>query len=195
MPTSASCPPSCDVFESRAEHAHVVAVGPLHRPADRDADRIGGDRTTSIRAWPGPRGSCPFLSRSSWGFVHRPVDGHLAHVETDDLVVATDCLVGDGVEDSGTDPLVASFPSGGVRDHPCRQVLGVLPRTARDETDKHHLETGPVRLDAATVATPGGGPHSGPGPGARWPPRGSIYHFVGLNAGAIDEKYLALGRW
>src|ERR1019366_3773928 len=50
------------------------------------------------------------LLPTSWGFVQGTVDGDLAHIESDDLVVVRERLSGDGVEDPGFNPLVAPGP-------------------------------------------------------------------------------------
>ncbi len=84
--------------------------------------------------------------------MQRTVDGDIAEIEPDDPVVAADRLLGDGVEDAGGDPLVASLAHGGVRHPVPAEALGVLPRAARRQPHEDHLEAVPVRRAGPVTA-------------------------------------------
>jgi len=77
--------------------------------------------------------------------VQRPVDSDVGQVEPDDPVIGLRRLLGDGVEDAGGEPLVASLTHRGVRHLVAAQPLGVLPRASRRQPHEHHLEAIPVR--------------------------------------------------
>ncbi len=83
--------------------------------------------------------------------MQRLVERDVGEVEPDDPVIRAHRLLGDGVEDAGREPLVASLAHGGVGDLVGAKAFRVFPRTARGEPHEHHLEAVPVRR-AGTVA-------------------------------------------
>lgn len=117
----------------------VVAVGSVDGPADGDALGVGEDLLLPSELGPISR----ILARSftsSWAFVQTPVDRHLGEVQADELVVSSDGLRRDGVEDSSALSFIAAGPHGGVGDLVPTEPLGVFEAAPGHQAHQHHLE-------------------------------------------------------
>src|SRR5664279_5331964 len=137
------------------EVCQSLPVGAVDGPADGDALGVGEDRPLPSELGPVGRvlaGALP----SSWAFLQRSIDRHFGEVQSDDLVVGGNRLLGDGVEHPGFLPLVAAGTDGGVGHLVPTETLAVLPTGPSDQLHQHHFETVTVG-DPRAVATEGMG--------------------------------------
>src|ERR1035437_8620693 len=124
-----------DVFESRAQQLHVVAVGPVDRPADRDAVGVDSDGPFPAQFRPISRVFAgPFSTTGC--LVQRPVEGHLAEIEADDAVIGFQSVSTELVEHARADPFIATGPEGGVGDLELEDRFDADPRTTGDQSDE-----------------------------------------------------------
>lgn len=162
-----------DCVEGGCEHAYVVAVGPVDRPADRDAVAFGGDGPlpAQLRPISGVRAGS-FAAVGS--LVQLTIEGHIVEIEPDDPVERGERFGLERVEHPGVDPLVAAPSQGRVGHLVIEDRFDVDPRRSGHQADEDPSEAQPVRHAGAGDSRVGGSRPpvaAAARPLARWRPR------------------------
>jgi hypothetical protein len=107
--------------------------------------------------------------------VRRPVEGHLAEIETDDAVIGVQSVSTELFEYASADPFIPTGPESGVGDLELEDRLDTDPRTAGDQSDQDPPKAQSISHTRAVTAQ-GMGPVRGGNQGLNRCPDG-IYYF------------------